>query len=81
MINGKLEELAWKQGQATDALCLLLDGLECEGRGITKGPAAAECFVERLRVYMGAFHLIEDTLEGIGKAVEELAGHGEGGEP
>lgn len=74
MIGDKLEELAGKQGQAADALYLLLDGLEREGQMVTEGPMAAEDFVERLRLYMGALHLVADTLEDTSKAVENLAG-------
>lgn len=73
MTGAELEALSWKQGQAVDALCLLLDGLEREGKEVTKGPAAAECFANRLRVYMGAFHLITDTLEATGGALENMA--------
>ena len=73
-IGEKLEELSGKQGQAADALYLLLDGLEREGQMVTKGPLAAEDFSERLRMYMGALHLIADTLEDTSKAVEDLAG-------
>lgn len=75
----KLEEMAGKQGQAVDALYLLLDGLEREGREVTQGPFAAENFVGRLRMYMGAFHLIADTLEATGEALGELAGQMETG--
>lgn len=74
MIGDKLDELAGKQGQAADALYLLLDGLEREGQRVTEGPMAAEDFTERLRMYMSALHLIADTLEDTSKAVEKLAG-------
>lgn len=80
MIGDKLEELAGKQGQAADALYLLLDGLERESQRVTEGPMATEDFVERLRLYMGALHLVADTLEDTSKAVENLAGQ-VGGEP
>ena len=60
-IGEKLEELSGRQGQAADALYLLLDGLEREGQMVTKGPLAAEDFSERLRMYMGALHLIADN--------------------
>lgn len=73
MIGDKLEELAEKQAQAVDALCLLLDGLDSEGRQVTQGPAAAENFVGRLQVYMGALHLITDTLEATVEALERMA--------
>ncbi len=73
MIDAKLEETAQKQMQATDALYLLLDGLDREGRTVTQGTAAAETFVERLRMYLGAFHFVTDGLEATGKAIEELA--------
>lgn len=67
----KLETMGWKQLQAVDALCLLLDSLEHEGRTATDGPAAAETFVDRLRVYMGAFHLLADTFEDMGNAMAD----------
>lgn len=73
MTGEKLEAMSWKQGQAVDALCLLLDALEHEGRTVTQGPGAAETFVGRLRVYMGALHLIADTFEDIGDTLEALA--------
>lgn len=73
MICEELETMAWKQGQAVDAICLLLDALEREGREITNGPAAAENFVGRLRAYMGAFSLITGTLEATGEALERMA--------
>ncbi len=73
MTGAKLEETAQRQLRATDALYLLLDGLDREGRTVTQGPAAAETFVERLRMYMGAFHFVADGLEATGKAIEELA--------
>jgi len=73
MIGDKLEELAEKQAQAVDALCLLLDGLDSEGRQVTQGQAAAENFVGRLRVYMGALHLIADTIETNVEALENIA--------
>ncbi len=72
-MTNKLEEIAWKQGQAVDTLYLLLDGLEREGKEVTQGPFAAENFVGRLRMYMGAFHLIADTLEAAGEALESVA--------
>ena len=78
-IGEKLEELSGKQGQAADALYLLLDGLEREGQMVTKGPLAAEDFSERLRMYMGALHLIADTLgdPGRGPWFGYRADHGE----
>jgi len=75
MTGEELEAMSWKQGQAVDALCLLLDSLEHEGRTVTQGTAAAESFVQRLRVYMGAFHLIADTLEGMAKQMDEGVQH------
>ncbi len=72
-IGAKLEETAQKQLQAVDTIYLLLDGLEQEGRAVTQGPAAAESFVERLRMYLGAFHFVTDGLEATGKAIEELS--------
>ncbi len=72
-MTNKMEEISLKQGQAVDNLYMLLDGLEREGKEVTQGPFAAENFVGRLRMYMGAFHLIADTLEDTGKALEELA--------
>lgn len=74
MIGEKLEAMSWKQLQAVDALCVMLDALEHEGRTVTQGPGAAESFADRLRVYMGAFHLIADTFEDIGDSMEYLAG-------
>lgn len=73
MIGDKLEELAETQAQAVDALYLLLDNLDSEGRQVTQGPAAAGNFVDRLRMYMGALHLITDTIEANGKALEDIA--------
>ncbi len=72
MIDAKMEETAQKQLQATDALYLLLDGLEHEGQTVTKGPAAAETFVERLRIYMGALHLIADVIEDTAEQITEV---------
>ncbi len=72
-ISEKLEAMSGKQGQAVDALCLLLDGLDSEGRTVTVGPGMAENFVGRLRMYMGAFHLIVDTLEEAGEALDTLS--------
>ncbi len=71
MIDAKLEETAQKQLQATDALYLLLDGLDREGRTVTQGTAAAETFVERLRMYMGALHLIADVIEDTAEQIPE----------
>ncbi len=71
MTDAKLEETAQKQLQAVDTLCLLLDGLEREGRTVTQGPAAAETFVERLRMYMGALHLIADVIEDTAEQITE----------
>ncbi len=68
MTGGDLLSLSANQAQAVDALYLLLDGLEHEGQTVTKGPAAAETFVERLRMYLGAFHFVTDGLEATGKA-------------
>ena len=79
MIGDELETMSWKLGQSVDTLCLLLDGLKNEGMKVTKGPAMAAAFVGRLRVYMGAFHLITDTIEATGERLEALANK-EGGE-
>lgn len=73
MIGDKLEELAETQAQAVDALYLLLDGLDSEGRQVTQGKFVAENFVGRLRMYMGALNLITDTIEANGKALEDIA--------
>lgn len=73
MIGDKLEELAETQAQAVDALYLLLDGLDSEGRQVTQGPAAAENFVGRLRMYMGALYFITDTIEANVEALEDMA--------
>lgn len=73
MIGEELEALSWKLGQTVDALCLLLDGLEREGMGVTQGPAAAENFAVRLRVYMGAFHLLTDTIEATANTLTEIS--------
>lgn len=72
-ISGKLLFLSANQAQAVDAVCLLLDALDSEGEQITQGKFAAENFMGRLRMYMGAFHFIVDGLEATGKALEELA--------
>lgn len=72
-ISDKLLFLSANQAQAVDALCLLLDGLDSEGQMITQGKFAAENFVGRLRMYMGAFHFIVDGPEATSKALEELA--------
>lgn len=72
-IGEKMEELAWKQGQAVDGLCLLLDGLDREGRDVTNMPAATEAFAARLRMYMGALHLIVDAIESNGEALESIS--------
>ncbi len=71
MIDAKLEETAQRQLQATDALYLLLDGLDREGRTVTQGTAAAETFVKRLRMYMGALHLIADVIEDTAEQITE----------
>lgn len=73
MIGDKLEELAETQAQAVDALYLLLDGLDSEGRQVTQGKFAAENFVGRLRMYMGALHFVTDTIEANVKALEGIA--------
>ncbi len=72
-ITCKLEAMSWAQLQAVDALCLLLDGLEREGQEVTRGHGAAECFVARLREYMGAFHFLTDALEDNGNTLGVLA--------
>lgn len=59
----KLEVMAAKQGQAADALRLLLEAMSDEALMVTKGQAEAEAFVGRLSAYMGALHFIADTLE------------------
>lgn len=71
MTGEELEAMGWKQLQAVDALCLLLDALEHEAQTVTQGPVAAESFVGRLRVYMGAFHLIADTFEDMGNTLTD----------
>lgn len=78
MIGEEVETMSWKLGQSVDALCLLLDGLEREGMEVTKGPAEAENFAARLRVYMGAFNLITNIIEATGEHLEALA-YKEGG--
>lgn len=72
-ISGKLLFLSANQAQAVDAVCLLLDALDSEGEQITQGKFAAENFMGRLRMYVGAFHFIVDGLDAAGKALEELA--------
>ena len=67
-----MTELIGTLGQVSDALYLLLDGLDSEGNQVSEGPAEAENFVGRLRMYMGALHLIADTIENIGKALENM---------
>ncbi len=78
MIGDKLLFLSANQAQAVDNICLLLDGLEHEGNEITQGPVAAETFVGRMRMYLGAFHFIVDGLEATSKTLEELAEQMEG---
>lgn len=72
-ISCKLLFLSANQAQAVDAVCLLLDALDSEGKQITQGKFAAENFTGRLQMYMGAFHFIADGLEATGKALEEMA--------
>lgn len=72
-ISDKLLFLSANQAQAVDAVCLLLDALDSEGKLIVEGKFAAEHFTGRLRMYMGAFHFIADGLEATGKALEEIA--------
>lgn len=72
-ISDKLLFLSANQAQAVDAVCLLLDALDSEGKQVTQGKFAAENFTGRLRMYMGAFHFIADGLEATGKALEEMA--------
>lgn len=69
----KLLFLSAKQAQAVNNICLLLDSLEHEGSAITQGPFAAENFVDRLRMHLGAFHFIVDGLEVTSKVLGELA--------
>lgn len=79
-ITDKLLFLSANQAQAVDAVCLLLDALDSEGKQITQGKFAAENFTGRLRMYMGAFHFIADGLEATGKALEEMAEQMDAGE-
>lgn len=72
-MSEKLFFLAANQAQAVDALCLLLDGLDHEAQAITKGQFAAEHFVGRLRLYLGAFHFVVDGLEATAKTLGDMA--------
>jgi len=72
-IRDKLFFLSANQAQAVDAVYLLLDALDSEGKMITQGKFAAENFTGRLRMYMGAFQFISDGLEATGHALEEIA--------